>query len=157
MGSVVRAASVALAAWAWATGGGPHCGGGGPHQRGAGGPRGAPPQDRTCVSGMPCSIDGLVGHRLEEPGQLRVLDTCGAPAGPPGMPHLSSSGAGAWTTAVRASAAGGVYRLCWCLGDLARPSAGACSVAEEFSVDAGAITLLGIAPSAQDHVGCGGV
>ncbi len=42
-----------------------------------------------------------------------------------------------------AAVAGGVYRLCWC----ARSAA--CSVAEEFRVDAGSLTLIGVSPLKQ--------
>ena len=36
------------------------------------------PQERTCVSGQRCSLDGIVGHLLFDQGSFAILDTCGA-------------------------------------------------------------------------------
>ena len=78
-------------------------------------------QDRTCVSGVPCTIDGLVGTYITGSDSYLVLDTCGFGSSVvPGFPGtgvaLQASGALISWGAVRITAAGGNYALCWCPG-----------------------------------------
>ena len=90
-------------------------------------------QDRTCVSGQTCEIQGILGHMLLADGDaIVVLDTCGtasevASLTPqpfvPGNQSLDREnftgnlteplywGGSWWSPAI--SASGGTYRLCW--------------------------------------------
>ena len=114
-------------------------------------------QDRTCVSGQTCILDGIVGRSIATSDHLLMLDTCGsggivprlpdwswsvelADAGP-GLVQLEASAAGI------VSAAGGQYRMCWC----ADASIFACSSLENFRVDLGALTIVGVSPLSQDR------
>lgn len=106
-------------------------------------------QDRTCVAGQPCALEGLSGHHLSSSNRLLLLDTCGAAALPTGLPQAAldivvAHGAARATTGTAAlRGAGGSYRLCWCAG-LRR-----CSALDEFRVDMGLVTLLGVSSLAQ--------
>ena len=87
-------------------------------------------QERTCVSGQTCSLDGIVGNHLSSLDRILVMDTCGASALIPRWPYaaheLSLTALAKWPYTereVRASwgqsvvtAPGGQYRLCWCHG-----------------------------------------
>ena len=90
-------------------------------------------QDRTCVAGQTCRLDGLMAFGLDgEAGELLVLETCGVKSFSPGFPsfglgQMSSLGTSvdanlsatwslsslSWQTTV-VTAAAGDYRLCWC-------------------------------------------
>ena len=109
--------------------------------------------DRTCVSGYTCTVDALRGQDLSDGDLLLLLDECGEPTV---IPRFSSAGkvAGAsasggfatWGDGLTPTAAGGTYRLCWCtLG------AASCSTPEQFRVDAGQLTLIGLSPLTQDR------
>ena len=107
-------------------------------------------QDRTCVAGQTCFVSGVLGSALDSADAFVVQDTCGLAGsvlGFPafGTPVIAGSGAGIDWGADPVTAAGGVYRLCWCSG----LAASACSSARDFEVDIGALTLVGIAPLAQ--------
>ena len=108
-------------------------------------------QDRTCMSGQACSIEGLTGSFLSDGDLWMAMDTCGqsnfiprfSHAGVPSLVEASGS-AVSWGS-VAPTAAGGQYRLCWC-------SAGfACVSPDRFVVDAGGLVLLGMSPLAQDR------
>ena len=101
--------------------------------------------DHTCVSGQPCTIDGIEGLHLTAHDRVAVLDTCGDQALPLLLGHLANA---PYSTSVTWDsdflvASGGVYQLCWCSGVFG------CSLAEDFQVQAGALTLIGPAPMEQ--------
>jgi hypothetical protein len=48
-------------------------------------------QDRTCVSGQPCTIDGITGQDLTSSDRLLVLETCGTRSSPPGLSDFGFS------------------------------------------------------------------
>ena len=107
-------------------------------------------QDRTCISGRRCHIDGLRGLHFSEKDIFQVLDTCSVgimgtmvPSWPgTAATHVSSEVSGVSGTAVsweRVSSPGGVYRLCWC-------SSSASQVDCPNSIDIGSMTLIGISP-----------
>jgi hypothetical protein len=119
-------------------------------------------QDRTCVSGHTCRIDGLLGQDLSVHDRLFVLETCGTV---PVLPRFEDSGmfydiksTGAivsWGT-VPITAAGGQYRMCWCretmlIGNTSDANLNwtSCSTTEHFRVDTGRFTLIGVAPLEQ--------
>lgn len=109
-------------------------------------------QDRTCVSGQTCAVDGLLGRHLTDADRVLVAETCGSRAAPSGFAAqrlASASGAALAWGAAPVTAQGGVYRLCWCGGG------GACSSAEAFRVDFGGLTIVGPAPLSQDRRSCG--
>ena len=109
-------------------------------------------QDSTCVSGMPCIVANVTGLFLQYGDTLHILDTCGIGTEVSGIPQrgLSLPGLGGgsrfswgdepWTTA------GGQFRMCWCAAGYL------CKLQEHFSVDIGALTLIG--PSQQNQVYC---
>lgn len=112
------------------------------------------PQGRTCVAGQTCLLDRLEGTHLDPADALWVLDTCGKGGIVPGFPggvslsvasNATAGGASASWGAEPVSAAGGVYRLCWCAGLVA-----SCTATGEFRVDAGALLVVGPNPSIQD-------
>jgi hypothetical protein len=123
-------------------------------------------QDRTCVSGQTCFIDGVTGESLSQNDRVMVLDTCAADTVIPRFTEngfnaqagdLLSSVPGAsfsWGH-VAVTATGGLYRLCWCAGDAAGTNSSllpfACSISENFRVDMGALTLIGVSPLYQDR------
>jgi hypothetical protein len=101
-------------------------------------------QDRTCVAGQSCSFDGLRGVALDSGDAVHVLDTCGASAELNGMPNggrltTTQSGAAYSFGSTKLTAAGGVYRLCWC----ASVDEGGCTEPTSFSLDAGTLTVIG--------------
>ena len=110
-------------------------------------------QDRTCMSGQTCRIDGILGLGLGDldVDSVMALHTCGLNAP---IPRWAWSGAAvsttengtafAWGSEV-VSAVGGRYRLCWCGG--AGGGRSDCVVPEDFVVDFGALWLLGPTPT----------
>ena len=107
-------------------------------------------QQRTCVAGLPCHIDGITGHGLTDDDKVLVLHTCGNVAHVGGFPgygamrFTSASGASVfWASPV--TALGGQYRLCWC------SSGQHCSSGEQFRTDFGSFTLVGPSGSNQDR------
>ena len=82
-------------------------------------------QQKTCVSGLSCVMDGIFGHTSSS-DQFLVLQTCGVSSTVPGLPGPAgfeigpTGGMVSWGSI---TAAGGQYALCWCrdlsmLGDL---------------------------------------
>ena len=107
-------------------------------------------QDRTCVAGLSCVMDGIVMHGSIEEGSVSIMDTCG------GRNHMNfavtaseswqsgQSGQSVWSLQLAlsfSSFSSGSYRLCWC-------GVGVCRV-EDFTVDFGRFGLLG--PFVQDR------
>eukprot|EP00438_Fugacium_kawagutii_P036307 Skav212391 [mRNA] locus=scaffold673:88105:90723:- [translate_table: standard] len=108
-------------------------------------------QDRTCVSGQTCRITGITGTGLMAGDSVIIQDTCGLADSLPGFPQhssLTAQDAGGpsidWDN-VHVTSAGGLYRICWC----SHLASMGCTNAEEFSVDVGALTLIGISPLGQ--------
>ena len=100
--------------------------------------------DVTCVSGQECLVDSLDGQFLSQSDSMILLETCGSPAShQAGLPQhglastVYSSGSTAYWGLSPLSAAGGVYRLCWCGAGFS------CSSAEDFVMEVGAFTLRG--------------
>ena len=84
-------------------------------------------QEKTCISGLPCEIDGITGIHTSGTDQFLVLQTCGTSTTVEGFSGLalfdkagSSGGVVSWGPS-QIRAAGGRYDLCWCpdLGGLA--------------------------------------
>ena len=106
-------------------------------------------QDRTCISGRTCFVDGILGEGLLETDSVLVLETCGFDevvprfSGSGFFTNISRSGASVSWGGTPNTAAGGSYRLCWCSADFA------CSVPNDFQVDFGSLVLLGVAPLGQ--------
>ena len=98
-------------------------------------------QDRTCISGFPCEIDGITGIYTSGNDQFLVLQTCGASTTLHGFPGSatfdqagSSGGLVSWGP-LEITAAGGQYSLCWCADstDFGNFSCGAlCHVSSPF-------------------------
>ena len=104
-------------------------------------------QDRTCVSGLPCEIQGITGLYLNQDlplsDKVLILDTCGiANIAPKRLPDagmvqvVSQSGATvSWNTPL--TAAGQEYKLCWCA------AYHDCKTSDQFRTAIGALTLVG--------------
>ena len=109
-------------------------------------------QDNTCISGSPCTFDGVVGVQLSVSDRFLLLDTCGMGSAPSTLGHVSSASSAlasgkivSWgNTAL--TAAGGHYRLCWCAG-----ARHLCDIADQFRTDAGTLTMVGPSPLSQDR------
>jgi len=99
-------------------------------------------QDRTCISGRTCAFDGIYGIGLDSGVQILILDTCGSSSWLPRQPKVAGSGAAmvSWGQVALAAAAGD-HRLCW--WDAPRFT---CSIAENFRVDFGTWTSMGVSP-----------
>ena len=74
-------------------------------------------QERTCVSGQTCRVDGLVGVHLGA-DRVALLDTCAAPMPLRRVPQTAvvtstEIGAAAHWSATAFTVPGGLYRLCW--------------------------------------------
>ena len=110
----------------------------------------------TCVSGYTCSLDEL---DIPSESLIAVRDTCGASGIPRGVPEIfsgsqisnlialpsASSVMFATSTDVRLSAAGGLYRLCWC-------ASRTCKADDQFAfTDFGSLQILGPSPLEQDQ------
>jgi hypothetical protein len=107
---------------------------------------------RTCIAGQTCVVRSVEGAYLSAADSLMVMDTCGvaaaaifAPVGsvPTASPGtaVSSTVANAYSFATRLwTAAGGVYRLCWCAGGAGR----SCAVSDDFLRDFGSLHVLGL-------------
>ena len=104
-------------------------------------------QDRTCVTGRECTLDGLEGSGLNAADRWFVLDTCGLPTiSAISIPRMANAGqvlsvtrSGSSVTfgSALVTAEGGVYRLCWCAAGFS------CSSSEHYRVDAGELLLVG--------------
>jgi hypothetical protein len=108
-------------------------------------------QDRTCVAGQLCVLDGLYGQHLLSSDSYFILDTCGLDTVVARLPQeglfdvaTNSNGSrigwGVGSSLLRLTAAGGEYRLCWCAGTYS------CTLTEDLRVDMGRITIMGPAP-----------
>ena len=101
-------------------------------------------QDRTCISGQICQIDGITGMDLKSGDAVMALETCGvnhaisrfAWAGR--ASNVAASGSTFSWGPEPVTAAGGVYRLCWCAA-----SSHSCGIPSSYAVDFGSLTLLG--------------
>ena len=109
-------------------------------------------QDRTCVSGQECVIDGILGHQLQSSDRFLVLETCGSVSSQTvrwtedGIaPQIRASGAVVTFGATHVTAPGGQYRLCWCAAGYR------CQQPTEFRVDVGGLTLFGPTLLEQDR------
>ena len=109
-----------------------------------------PLQDRTCISGQTCSIDGILGMDLQDKDAVMALDTCGTTLAIPRWAWSGSAISALNGTAFSwgnepVTATGGQYRLCWC------PASGMCRVPGDFVIDFGSLLLLG--PDDLEHIG----
>ena len=84
---------------------------------------GVNPLQRTCISGLPCALEGVTGTHLSAGDHFAVLQTCGLNvASIDGFPgsgataQVTSSGARVSWGPLPVTAAGGIYSLCWCAG-----------------------------------------
>jgi hypothetical protein len=108
-------------------------------------------QERTCVSGQTCQLDGILGHHFQNGDEIFVLDTCGFHGHPPRFPGAgqltltTATGATVNFGSTPVSAQGGRYRLCWCAAGLA------CSLFEQIRLDLGLLRIVGPAPLTQDR------
>ena len=107
-------------------------------------------QDRTCVSGKTCQVDGVEGQDLSSRDRVMVLDTCGAGGsilGRSAVFDAHSSGVVVTLGSFVVTTPGGQYRLCWCsdTGEAEVATGGLCGgdVVSEFRVDLGRLTLVG--------------
>ena len=113
-------------------------------------------QDRTCVAGQTCRLDGFLGQHISAVDKIVVLDSCGNAADGkmavlmdrrwPDSGHLAVGGSGAMASfgTVPVTAKGGQYRLCWCAS-----AAGTCHLAAHYRVTVGELLLLGPSPLYQ--------
>ena len=115
-------------------------------------------QERTCVSGYPCRFGDLAGFGLDDADNILVLNTCGSSTGlvargspDVALPLFSSGSAAAFSVL---TAAGGLYRMCWCTArawqDPVDPVP-VCDRADRFTVDIGALILVGPSPLHQAY------
>ena len=116
-------------------------------------------QDRTCVSGRTCLVDGIQEQDLLDSDLYLIQDTCGS-----NQILASTVNAGQDVSVVASGAvvkwgldshtlAGGLYKLCWCSD---RPTdaniswPGLCTSAETYRSTVGNLALRGPAPLQQD-------
>eukprot|EP00438_Fugacium_kawagutii_P036304 Skav212388 [mRNA] locus=scaffold673:2824:7938:- [translate_table: standard] len=100
-------------------------------------------QDRTCVSGLSCLVDGIVGHHLADGDWLWILDTCSSSSTGDGFfadswlakPAVASGTSFSWNDLD--TVPGGQYRLCWCSGQAS------CTSSQAFAVDIGELVMRG--------------
>jgi hypothetical protein len=113
-------------------------------------------QDRTCVSGQTCLLDGILGKDLSAGDRFLVLHTCGTNSilerfmavglmSVSQVSNITTSGSTALWVDAPITAAGGQYRLCWCHAGFS------CSISDHFVVDTGELTLIGVSPLQQDR------
>jgi hypothetical protein len=62
---------------------------------------------RTCVSGQPCTIDGILGHHLHVGDTVLILDTCGQTTRLPNTPAPRFPNSGKFTVTRKAQHGGG--------------------------------------------------
>ena len=118
----------------------------------------------TCVSGLPCQIDGLQGESLGMNQHLAVLDTCGVGMDTLVMTGMFDGSSFSWGS-TPILLAGGTYRLCWCASRVpedfpnssnssaSNTSLASCSGTGDFALDVGSLMLLGPSPHFQ-HLTC---
>ena len=110
-------------------------------------------QQHTCVSGRGCQLNGLSGKQTSLSDDILIADTC---ASEDAVVAMRSTGLGSQNQAGDGSigvwnstaltAAGGLYRLCWCSREAPR-----CSQASDFATDMGELLLIGPSPLQQDR------
>ena len=104
-------------------------------------------QDRTCVVGAECVLEGFTGLGIGHLSQsLLVLDTCGVQHSVlvEGRNSWSSQSSSFATSGYKPS--GGGYRLCWC--------SERCSEMSDFAVDMGQLQMIGPTRLRQQHRTC---
>ncbi|CAE8676814.1 unnamed protein product, partial [Polarella glacialis] len=112
-------------------------------------------QDRTCVAGQTCLVDGFDGYLLQSSDSYMVLASCAAgsraPEGIPRADALSSDWSGSFVLSAdgvlrspslrfgstSVTSVGGIYKLCWCAGGFD------CLLAGNHIVSVGQVTLIG--------------
>ena len=111
-------------------------------------------QQRTCET-FPCTVSGFSGLHLSSADSIMVLDTCSqatasqdASVGFLAMAlSVASSGRGTapleGSVTIHHQVVGGTYRLCWCAGTYT------CSFFEDFRVDVGSVSFVGLTESLQ--------
>ena len=110
-------------------------------------------QDATCISGQQCRIRGFHGNHLSSNDIVLVADTCGSASVmcrfDGSISQVSQSGAEVFFGSV--TAAGGLFRLCWCSGSITSASFACRKSHENFRVAIGTLTVLGPSPLFQDR------
>ena len=107
-------------------------------------------QARTCISGQTCQINAITGLDLKNGDAVMALETCGVnrAIGRFAWAGLATSVAASGSTfswgPEPITAAGGIYRLCWCAA-----SHHGCEIPSKFVVDFGSLMLLG---SEAEHI-----
>ena len=109
-------------------------------------------QDKTCISGLTCVLDGIAMYGTLQANSLAIMETCGQLGGGNVLdsnqivlssfqsePYMSS----AYVQLGLLSTQGGRYRLCWCGSD--------CQRLDQFTVDFGQLDLIGPNPLQQDR------
>lgn len=99
-----------------------------------------------------CEISGLSGKYLSSLDQYLILETCGDESSPAlqyteTLEQFQEPGkaiSARWVS-LPLPLTGGEYRLCWCAGQFV------CSSQENFRVDVGGITVIGVSPFSQDR------
>jgi hypothetical protein len=77
-------------------------------------------QQRTCISGQTCVIEGILGESLQSQDRIMTLDTCGIRNLVERFTNVGNfaqplaSGALYVGTNIPETSKGGLYRLCWC-------------------------------------------
>ena len=111
--------------------------------------RGVSPLDqaRTCISGQTCRLEGITGMDLSSGDSVMALDTCGVDQT---ISRFAWAGQASSVTATEStfswgaepvSAAGGIYRLCWCAA-----SSQGCHLPSDHLIDFGSLILVGSTP-----------
>ena len=114
-------------------------------------------QDRTCIAGLSCVINGITGIGLSTDDRLLVLNTCNLGlAQKHAETEFFTSASGGWQVGLEGSTfaiatdvtrpSGGSYRLCWC----AMP----CTMLAHYSVDMGQLTIQGPRALREQHRTC---
>ena len=135
-----------------------------------------PDQDKTCIAGLSCTMDGISGTHLASTNVFAVLDTCGRQAKT--FPALQWSQPEHTLQLSTAPSTPGQYRLCWCVGTLELPMRysetsnftefnktilehnlsavtnitldSPCRIADDFQVDVGGLLIVGATPIHND-------
>ncbi|CAK9087975.1 unnamed protein product [Durusdinium trenchii] len=109
-------------------------------------------QHRTCLSGRSCFLKEITGTGLSSDDVLFALETCGQDnaslarfplSGKTSLEEQTSKGTShTFGHFERISAAGGIYRLCWCHRMDVDVSDGVCAPRDAV-IDIGSLTLIG--------------
>ena len=106
----------------------------------------SPSQDRTCVSGQTCFLDGISGYHLQAVDQFIIAATCGEPKSILPVSLAVVLGGASVSVSTEVLMASGEFRLCWCSGQFS------CVEASDFQVDVGILSIIG--PSQQQSGTC---